>query len=185
MLHAFAPVEESLWRSRAARQVARRAQAASARIATASPRRGLSVRWLSAGVALFVPLALLASAPSQRLKPKPAAEQIRQVTQVKKIVRIERRSVTVPGAAVPSASPVASAPPAAATSSAVRPARRAAAPRRSGRPVTHRAPVARAPSKTKQPAVAPQQPATTTSPQATSPDERSADAVGGSSQRRL
>jgi hypothetical protein len=186
MLHAFAPAEEALWRSRAARRVARQAQAASARIGTASPRRGSHARWLAAGFALFVPLALLASAPSERLKQKPVVAHVREVTRVKRILRIERRSVTVPRAAVPSAPSVASAPPVASLSSAAGPARAVAAPRRSGRPVTRRAPITRAPAKSKQPAAQPQQPgATTSAPPATAPDERSADAVGGSSQRPL
>ena len=96
MVHAFMPLEESLWRTRTAHRVARQAQAASARLGTASPRTRFHGRWVVAGVALVVPTILLASAPSQPLSPRPAVANVRQVTQVRRIVRIERRSVRVP-----------------------------------------------------------------------------------------
>ena len=102
MLHSFAPLEESLWRSRAARRVAARAQAATARIGTESPRKRHHGRMVIAAVALTVPLTLLATAPTHRLAPKPAtaAAQVRHVTEVKRVIRVERRTVTVPRATV-------------------------------------------------------------------------------------
>jgi hypothetical protein len=61
-----------------------------------------------------VPLALLVTAPDHDLSPKPvAAKQVRQLTQVKRVVRVERRTVTVPRAAV--AAPVRAPQPAGAT----------------------------------------------------------------------
>ena len=100
MLHSFAPLEESLWRSRAARRVAARAQAATARIGAESSRKRHHGRMVVAAVALTVPLTLLATAPAHRLAPKPAAAaaKVRHVTEVKRVVRVERRTVTVPRA---------------------------------------------------------------------------------------
>ena len=100
MLHSFAPLEESLWRSRTARRVAARAQAATARIGAESPRKRHHGRMAIAVVALSVPLTLLATAPAHRLSPKPAtaAAKVRHVTEVKRVVRVERRTVTVPPA---------------------------------------------------------------------------------------
>jgi hypothetical protein len=103
MLHSFAPLEEALWRSRAARKVAAQAQAATARIGTASPEKRHWGRMAIAGFALTVPLTLLATAPAHRLSPKPAAASVKHVTQVKRVVRVERRTVTVPRAARPAA----------------------------------------------------------------------------------
>jgi hypothetical protein len=105
MLHSFAPVEERLWRSGAARRVVAQAQAAGERLGTASPEKQRVGRLAVAAVALTVPLALLATAPSHRLSPKPAAASVKHVTQVKRVVRVERRTVTVPRAAQPVVTP--------------------------------------------------------------------------------
>jgi hypothetical protein len=48
----------------------------------------------------MIPIALLTTAPAEPVKPKQASTKVRQVTQIKRIVRVERRSVTVPRAAV-------------------------------------------------------------------------------------
>jgi hypothetical protein len=145
MLHAFAPLEESLWRSRAARRVAEQAQAAGARLGTDSERKRHHGRLVVAALALTVPLALLATAPAHRLSPKPAAAAapVRHVTQVKRVVRVERRTVTVPRASAGGPAGIAAQGPTTAGSSGLRssrprslgrrPGSRAAAPRRSPR----------------------------------------------------
>jgi hypothetical protein len=140
MLHSFAPLEESLWRSRTARRVAAHAQAATAKIATKSPRKRHHGRMVIAAVALTVPVTLLATAPSHQLAPKRAAAvaQVRHVTEVKRVLRVERRTVTVPRA---TGDPAAAATPQAAGSTlgvrggaerqaARRPAARGSSPRR-------------------------------------------------------
>jgi hypothetical protein len=94
MLHAFMPVEESLWHTHTARRVRDQAAAAGARLASDSPRRRRGGRSLVAGFALLVPVALLASAPPRPPKAAPH-DLVRHVTEVKRVVRIERRRVTV------------------------------------------------------------------------------------------
>jgi hypothetical protein len=95
MLHSFAPLEDALWRSRAARRMAAQAQAAGVRFGTDSPDKRRWGRLAVAVVALTVPLTLLATAPAHRLSPKPAAASVKHVTQVKRVVRVERRTITV------------------------------------------------------------------------------------------
>jgi hypothetical protein len=94
MLHAFMPVEESLWRTHAARRVRDQAVAASARLAADSPRRRSGGRNVVAVLALLVPVALLASAPPQPPKAQ-AHETVRHVTEVKRVVKVVRRRVEV------------------------------------------------------------------------------------------
>ena len=94
MLHAFMPVEESLWRTRAARRIRNQALAATVKLAADSPRRRRSGRSVVAGFALIVPVALLASAPPQQPRAQ-AHDTVRQLTEVKRIVKVERRRVTV------------------------------------------------------------------------------------------
>jgi hypothetical protein len=94
MLHAFMPVEESLWGTHAARRVRDQALAAGAKLAADSPRRRSSGRSVVAVVALMVPLGLLASAPPHPPKAQ-AHETVRHVTEVKRIVKVERRRVMV------------------------------------------------------------------------------------------
>lgn len=98
MLHAFTPIEDALWRSRAARRVVEQAQTAGAKLGAGSTSKRVGGRSVIAGVALLVPVALLVNAPVERLAPKQEATQVKHVTQVKRIVRVERRSVTVPRA---------------------------------------------------------------------------------------
>ena len=136
MLHSFAPLEESLWRSRAARRVAARAQAATARIGAESPRKRHHGRMVVAAVALTVPLTLLATAPAHRLAPKPAAAaaKVRHVTEVKRVVRVERRMVPVPRAASAGGPAAPATPQAAGRTTGIR----AGAPRRAARrPAAH------------------------------------------------
>jgi hypothetical protein len=139
MLHSFAPIEESLWRSRAARGVAARAQAATAKLGTAEPRKRHHGRMALAALALTVPLTLLATAPDHNLGPRPAAAatKVRHVTEVRRVVKVERRTVTVPRAAAPVAGGTAT-PQAAGTTTGLpgrsavqRTATRSASPRRS------------------------------------------------------
>jgi hypothetical protein len=65
-------------------------------MAADSPERAMRWRTAVACVALTVPLALLATAPAHPLDPKPAGEQVRHVTEVKRIVRVETKRVKVP-----------------------------------------------------------------------------------------
>jgi hypothetical protein len=106
MLCAFMPVEDSLWRTRAARRVRDRAVEASARFSVDSPRRRNGGRTVLAGIALAVPVALLAYAPAQPLSKAPPSQTVRHVTEVKRVVKIERRRVTVPVFAAVGAAPV-------------------------------------------------------------------------------
>ena len=189
MLHAFAPVEESLWGTTAARRVADQAKAASARLGPGSPRKRYTGRGVVAAVALLVPLTLLASAPSHPVGPKPAGAQVRQVTEVKRIVRVERRSVAVPSAAVPAARTTA-APDEAAVAAAAAPRssagtgaaqpRRPAGPRRAAQRRNTGGTTRRPPSPTAAPTV--QQDTATTSPAAPS---AGSDEPSATAQRRL
>jgi hypothetical protein len=133
LLGALGPVEERIWRSsRVARRVREQAVAASARIAADSGRRRNGARSAVAGVALAVPLVLLATAPARPLEKTEPVQQVRHVTEVKRIVKIEKRRVSVPvPTTVASAAPVAAAP-----TRAAAPARRVTTPRASVRSTT-------------------------------------------------
>jgi hypothetical protein len=105
MMHSFAPLEEALWKTRAARTLAAQAQASVSKLPGDTARKRVGLRSVVAGVALLIPVALLTTAPAERIKPKQASTEVRQVTQVKRIVRVERRSVTVPRAALANRAP--------------------------------------------------------------------------------
>jgi hypothetical protein len=92
LLAALGPVEHALWDTPAGRRVRSRASAAGDRIG--SPRRSGHGRAMLACSALAVPLTLLAMAPPQAPKPKPATS-VRHVTEVKRIIRVVRRPVQV------------------------------------------------------------------------------------------
>lgn len=116
LVHALMPIERALWESHAGSRVRSGASRASSRFG--SPRRSVRGRAGVACAALAVPVALLVAAPQQPAKPKTAAA-VRHVTEVKRIVKVERRQVrvaqVVPVASTtpePPAAPV-SAPPAA------------------------------------------------------------------------
>jgi hypothetical protein len=96
MLHALAPVEEALWRTTTAGRVRDRVAAAAARVGAGSKRRHRGARTVLAACALVVPVALLAAAPARPLEHAPPSQTVRHVTEVKRIVKIERRRVTVP-----------------------------------------------------------------------------------------
>jgi hypothetical protein len=131
MLLALAPLERSLWETAAVRRVRSRA---GSRLA---PGQRLGSRTAVACAALAVPAVLLATAPAPN-RDKPAVTAVKEVTEVKRIVRVEH----APGGAAPrpaapagTASEGPSSPPATSTrtrrpSSAER--RRASGPRRSG-----------------------------------------------------
>jgi hypothetical protein len=96
LLVAFGPVEEALWRSRAIARVRDHAiAAAGARLGEVTRRRRIGARTLAASVALAAPIGLIASAPAHELAPA-KTEQVRYVTKVQRIVKIERRKVAVP-----------------------------------------------------------------------------------------
>ena len=102
MMHSFAPLEEALWKTRAARKLAAQAQASVSKLPGDSARKRVGLRSVVASVALVIPIALLTTAPAEQIKPKQASTEVRQVTQIKRIVRVERRNVTVPRGAVAS-----------------------------------------------------------------------------------
>jgi hypothetical protein len=131
LLHAFAPIEESFWRSRAARLVRSQAQAVGTRLGARSQRTRSGGRTALAGFALAVPVALLTAAPPHQPVEHVPAKTVRHVTEVKRIVKVERREVTVPVAAQAATAPAPVAPRAAAS-----PARRGAAAGRRARTPT-------------------------------------------------
>lgn len=98
LLHALAPLEAAMWESAAARRVGHRAAAARSRMGGESRAARLGSRGALACAALAVPAALLAVAPAPRPHPVRTA-QVKQVTEVKRIVRVERRAAPVARAA--------------------------------------------------------------------------------------
>src|SRR4051794_13688799 len=97
LLHALAPVERALWDSRAGSRVRERASNAHS--------RSLRGRAMVASAALIVPLVLLTFAPAPTVKTSQAAS-VRHVTEVKRIVKVERKQVRVAKVVpVPVASP--------------------------------------------------------------------------------
>src|SRR4051794_37717372 len=88
LLQALVPIERALWESGAGARVRSSADR------LGSPRRSVRGRAGVACAAVAVPVALLVAAPSQPAKPKTHAA-VRHVTEVKRIVKIERRQVRV------------------------------------------------------------------------------------------
>ncbi len=106
LLHALVPVERALWDTRAGEKV--RAGASKART------RSMRGRAAIACSALAVPAALLTFAPAPPAK-HVATAPVRHVTEVKRIVKVERKQVRVaqvvptpaaPAPAVPAPAPV-------------------------------------------------------------------------------
>jgi hypothetical protein len=89
LVHALLPLERALWESHAGRRVR-----ATAGDRLGAPRHSMRGRASVAGFALTIPLILLALAPSPPLKRAQAAP-IRHVTEVKRIVKVERKQVRV------------------------------------------------------------------------------------------
>jgi hypothetical protein len=145
MLLALAPLEAALWESRALRRVRERAAATGARRISAA---GMRSRTALACTALAVPAALLLTAPAPRHEAPRTA--VKQVTEVRKVVRVERRvapagpgpaPVTMDGGPA-AAGPSASTAPAASvvTRRQAQPQRRSQTRRSSGRTRTAPAP---------------------------------------------
>lgn len=88
LVHALLPIERALWDTRAGE----RFRAAGDRLG--SPRRSVRGRAGVACAALSVPVALLVAAPPQAPQAKPTTP-VRHVTEVKRIVKVERRQVRV------------------------------------------------------------------------------------------
>src|SRR3954447_20250873 len=82
LVHALLPLERALWESRPGQKVR-----ATAGDRLASPRSSLRGRATVAGLALTIPLALLALAPAPPAKDS-AAASVRHVTEVKRIVKV-------------------------------------------------------------------------------------------------
>jgi hypothetical protein len=102
LLHALLPLERALWDSRPAQKV--RATAGDRLVA---PHQSMRGRAATACFALTIPVALLAVAPSPPVKTSPAAS-VRHVTEVKRIVKVERKQVRVAKVVpVPAAAPAA------------------------------------------------------------------------------
>jgi hypothetical protein len=89
LVHALLPLERELWESRVGVRVR---SGAGSRLG--APRRSLRGRATVACGALAVPLTLLTFAPSPPVKTARAAS-VRHVTEVKRIVKVERRQVRV------------------------------------------------------------------------------------------
>jgi hypothetical protein len=108
LMHALLPLERALWDSRAGSRV--RAGASKATDRLGAPRRSLRGSAMVACSALAVPLALLTFAPAPPVKAVQTAS-VRHVTEVKRIVKVERKQVRVAQvvpvqAAAPQAAPV-------------------------------------------------------------------------------
>jgi hypothetical protein len=103
LLHALLPLERAFWDSRPAQRV--RATAGDRLVA---PRQSMRGRAATACFALTIPVALLAVAPAPPVKTSPAAS-VRHVTEVKRIVKVERKQVRVAKVVpVPVAAPITS-----------------------------------------------------------------------------
>jgi hypothetical protein len=92
LLHALLPIERAVWESSAGRRVRHGATRAGDRIG--APRRSLRGSAFVACGALAVPVSLLVLAPAQPANSSTAAA-VRHVTEVKRIVHVERRQVRV------------------------------------------------------------------------------------------
>jgi hypothetical protein len=94
LLLALSPFEEALWSTHHGERLSRRAQAASARLHHEHPRRRLGRFGVLAGVALAVPLALIALGVSSNIPTHtpstPKVTQVTRVVRVVKPVRVER-----------------------------------------------------------------------------------------------
>jgi hypothetical protein len=145
LLHALLPLERALWESAAARRVRDRTNRLPA------PRRVGARAALACG-ALAVPAALLATAPAPPPEEKPA--QVRHVTQVKRIVRVE----ATPGPNAPLRPSEAAVAP---ESAPAAPATVAAPERVLARPTPRRQPARQAPSRTTAPSQGGKAPPTT------------------------
>jgi hypothetical protein len=106
LVHALAPLETALWDTARAKQV--RASAARLR----RTERPLRSRSLVAVCALAVPVALMSLAPPHPLShPAGSRTAVRHVTEVKRVVKVERRTVamaarpTTSGVQSPAATP--------------------------------------------------------------------------------
>jgi hypothetical protein len=90
LVHALLPLERALWDTRPVKKVR-----ATAGDRLGAPRHSMRGQAGVACFALTIPLALLALAPSPPAKSSPAAS-VRHVTEVKRIVKVERKQVRVP-----------------------------------------------------------------------------------------
>ncbi len=97
MLLAFGPFEEALWETRAGRLLYSWLRLRLRGADGDSPRGQLRGRSLLAGAVLTVPIALLLFAPPQVVKDEPeaAASSVTHVTEVKRIVKVQRTSAPV------------------------------------------------------------------------------------------
>jgi hypothetical protein len=94
LLLALSPFEAELWATHRGERLSRRAQAATARLHHESPRRRMGRFGVLAGLALALPLALIALGLGSHIPAqKPAAPKVTQVTRVVRVVkpvRVER-----------------------------------------------------------------------------------------------
>jgi hypothetical protein len=133
LVFALVPLEQSLWRSRAAQRVRSRGAAARARVTGNNPSAGRRLRGALACTAVAVPVALLASAPAPPADEAVAAKPVKHVTQIKRVVRVERPDAGLTDGPAPVASGPAPGAPATVASGG-----KSAAPQRSSAPATHR-----------------------------------------------
>ena len=123
LLLGLSPFEAELWATHRGERLSRRADAARARLHHDSPRRRMGRFGVLAGVALAVPLALIALGlgshiPSPKAVTTPKVTQVTRVVRVVRPVRVERvvkirtvaKTVTVQTADPAPATPVQTAP---------------------------------------------------------------------------
>jgi cobalamin biosynthesis Mg chelatase CobN len=92
LVHSLAPLETALWETARARQM----RAGAARLARAQRERPLRSRSFVAVCAITVPVALMAIAPPHELSHSTAQRTaVRHVTEVKRVVKVEHRTVAM------------------------------------------------------------------------------------------
>jgi hypothetical protein len=98
LLHALAPLEAALWRSRGVRRLRSAGAAASTRLGARSPRARSGGRSALACTALAVPVVLLVTAPAPQADKPVRKAAVKRVTQVERVVHVERPAAKVAAA---------------------------------------------------------------------------------------
>ena len=168
LLLALSPFEAELWATHRGERLSRRAQAATAKLHHDSPRRRMGRFGVLAGMALALPLALIALGLGSHIPAqKPMAPRVTQVTRVVHVVKPVRveRVVKIRTVAKPVPSQTAYSPPAALNQAPTRPAtKRTPKSTRKHAPNTRPGPEAHTPITPKTPPDTPVQQTETTQP---------------------
>jgi outer membrane biosynthesis protein TonB len=126
LLLALSPLEAELWATHRGERLSRRAQAATAKLHHESPRRRIGRFGVLAGLALALPLALIALGLGSHLPAqKPTAPNVTQVTRVVRVVKPVRVERVVKIRTVAKPAPVQTADPAPALPNKTAPTKRA------------------------------------------------------------